>query len=606
MTSLAPAQQLPVARLELHELRPFVSLLLLQSEEDEASDALFRKVVQGCSEVSRVDTTRKRRLLGAQPKYENVETVQTGAIIIEEHTVPAWTANTEIRDIRNHVVVVVRLGNFFGIHSSDSSIRDKIAARVGDHSVPGLGSLAFISQGIMNAAFVHGVTRTVWLRGIHHPTSLKSDTKMLSGADLGDAIDPLGDQTYHFTAVRCSFDDGQADVTIGVAPADSRVWISRPGNWDAFRAATVVILTTVSETTRPSFAPIRFLAVPGSGGKEVNSAFDMGFYLPEIIERDGGDNQNREDRERIATQVAFSVIPQVGPNLSAIIHREGVRIGSISLHFEIEEEHVFCNAQAHADHDHDREDVEKIQRYCEERDMLVVRYDSEHVISGGLLYRYRFRDNPFSGYEWVDLTGWTITDEKPSTLDRIGDETSLFCWVWGRWSGLLEAGFGGGWLACDDGAGEKADFIHFDEEAQVLTLIHVKASDSASPNRSVAVATYEVVVSQAIKNLRFLDRENLQSGLLSRLNGDGRVLTWRDGTGCDRADFIEALSRMQPRCSRRVVIVQPHLQKAIWERAAENPESQAGGRLRQLNSLLNGIDTACRGLGASLTVTGAS
>jgi len=222
-----------------------------------------------------------------------------------------------------------------------------------------------------------------------------------------------------------------------------------------------------------------------------------------------------------------------------------------------------------------------------------------------LLYRYRFRDNPFSGYDWADLTGWTITSEKPSSLDHIGNETSLFCWVWGRWSGLLEAGFGGGWLACNDGAGEKADFIHFDEQAQVLTLIHVKASDSDSAQRSVAVAKYEVVVSQAIKNLRFLDRENLQAGLVSRLNGEGRVLTWRDGNACDRAVFIDALSRMLPRCNRRIVIVQPHLRKEVWERADANSESQEGGRLRQLNSLLNGADGSCRGLGASLTVTGA-
>lgn len=221
-----------------------------------------------------------------------------------------------------------------------------------------------------------------------------------------------------------------------------------------------------------------------------------------------------------------------------------------------------------------------------------------------MVYRYRFRDHPFSGYQWADLNDWTITSEKPSALDRIGDETSLFCWVWGTWSGLLEAGFGGGWLACDDGAGEKADFIHFDEQAQVLSLIHVKASESASAARSVAVATYEIVVSQAIKNLRFLDRENLQDGLLSRVNGAGRVLNWHDGNPCTREEFVDALSRMEPRCVRNIVIVQPHLQKAVWDRANVNPESHEAGRLRQLNTLLVGAEASCRALGASLKVIG--
>jgi hypothetical protein len=597
---------LPVARLELDSLRPFVSLLLLQSPEDQASDALFRNVVHGCAELCRVDTERKRRRTGAEPKYETAEAIQAGAILIEELTVPAWTSDLNVWDVRNHIVVVMRFGNFFAIHSSDSSVREKIATNAGNDAIPGFGKLSLISQGIMNAAFVQGVTRTVWLRGIHHPTSLKSDTKMLSGSDLGDAIDPLGDQTYHFTAVRCGFDDGQADVTIGVAPADSRIWISRAGNWEAFKAAAIVVLTRVSETADPSFAPIRFLAVPGSGGKDVEAAFDMGFYPPEMMDRDGGENPNREDRERIASEIAFDVTPQGGPNLTAVIRRKGTRIGTIALYFDISEEHVVCNAQANADDPPDREDIDKIERYCEDGDMLVVRYDSEHVISGGFLYRYRFRDHPFSGYDWADLAGWSITAEKPSTLGEIGNETSLFCWVWGMWSRLLDDGFGGGWLACDDGAGEKADFIHFDEDAQILTLIHVKASDSDSDRRSVAVAKYEVVVSQAIKNLRFLDRDNLRDGLLSRLDGDGTVLTWHNGNPCNRQDFLEALGRVQARCTRRVVIVQPHLRKSIWERALDDPTSQEGGRLRQLNTLLVGAEGSCRALGASLTVLGAA
>lgn len=605
MPDLVAATDLPVAHLELSHLRPFVSLLLLQSPEDQASDELFRQVLHGCSELSRVDSDRKRRIPAAEPKYETIETVQAGAIIIEELTVPAWTTDLDVWDVHNHLIVVVRLGNFFAIHSSDPSIRDKIAVNAGNLGIPGFGDLSLISQGIMNAAFVQGVTRTVWLRGIHHPTSLKSATKMLSGSDLGDAIDPLGDQTYHFTAVRCGFDDGQTDVTIGVAPADSRIWISRPGNWEAFRTAAIVVLTRVSETANPSYAPIRFLAVPGRGGKDVEAAFDMGFYPPELMDRDGGDNPHREDRERIASEIAFSVTAQGGPNLTAVIRRQGTRIGTIALYFDVEDEHVVCNAQAHADDTQDREDVEKIGRYCEDGDMLVVRYDSEHVISGGLLYRYRFRDHPFSGYEWTDLSDWSITSEKPSALNRIGDETSLFCWVWGMWSGLLDAEFGGGWLACDDGAGEKADFIHFDEDAQTLTLIHVKASDSDSDGRSVAVAKYEVVVSQAIKNLRFLDRDNLRDGLVSRLDGSDGVLTWHNGDPCDKQEFLEALSRIQARCTRRVVIVQPHLRKAVWERALNNPDSQEGGRLRQLNTLLVGAEGSCRALGASLTVMGA-
>ncbi|HKP76559.1 MAG TPA: hypothetical protein VJT67_13610 [Longimicrobiaceae bacterium] len=603
MTETVTAGQRPIPRLELDALRPFLSLTLARADEEEAGDRLFQQVLAGCAQVVRDDGPRKRRGLAAQPKQETYEAVQAGAMMVEEVSTPAWTTQPEIVDVRHHVLVVIRLGELFAFHSDDAWIRETIARNLGARGVPGLAKLSLVPQGIMNAAFVQGVTRTVWLRGIHHPTSLKSDTKMLSGTNLGDAIDPLGDQTYHFTAVRCELDDGDVQFTVGVAPDEGRIWVSRMRNWEVFRAAAVIMLTRVAETRNPSFAPIRFLAVPGPGGAEVSHAFDMGLYPPELMETGAGDPAV-EDRVRIASEYAFLVDPGEGANLTATVLRHGERKGRISLHFLIEDEQVTCNAAAVADRGADRGDLEKIEQYCEDRATLVVRYDSDHVISGGTLFRYRFRDHPFPGYAWADLGGWTITREKPGTLADIGNDSSLFDWVWGRWSGLLEEGFGGGWLACDDGAGEKADFIHFDEARQELTLIHVKASDSDSPGRSVAVAKYEVVTSQAIKNLRYLDRDNLRDGLLARLGGGERVLTWRDGTPCGRDDFLRALARMQARCTRKVVIVQPHLQREVWARAEANPESQEGRRLRQLNTLLVGADGSCRAVGASLTVIG--
>lgn len=604
MSEIVPADSRPVPRLNLEELRPFLSLILARAAEGEGEDALFQRILAGCLQVVGYDRERKNRRLAAQPKQETYEAVQTAALMVEEVAIPSWTNQTDIEDLRHHVVIVIRLGDLIAFHASDPGIRSRLAASIGNGTINGFGRLSLVPQGIMNAAFVQGVTRTVWLRGIHHPTSLKSDTKMLSGSNLGDAIDPLGDQTYHFTAVRCEFDDGELQFTVGVAPDEARIWVARMRTWEAFRTAAVVALARVAETRNPSFAPIRFLAVPGDGGAAVSQAFDMGLYPPELMDVGGSEDEMLEDRLRIASETAFLVTPTDGPNLIATILRNGAQIGTISLHFDIDGEVVVCNAQAIADQQADRADLEKIERYCEDRATLVVRYDSEHVISGGTLYRYRFRDHPFGGYEWGDFNGWTITREKPPTLDEIGNDMSLFSWVWGRWSGLIEEDFGGGWLACDDGAGEKADFIHFDEVAQVLTLIHVKASDSDSNARSVAVAKYEVVTSQAIKNLRYLDRENLREGLLTRLGGGGPVLTWHDGVPCDRTEFLDPIARIHPRATRKVVIVQPHLLRDVWARADADPASREGGRLRQLNTLLVGADGSCRALGASLTVVG--
>ena len=60
------------------------------------------------------------------------------------------------------------------------------------------------------------------------------------------------------------------------------------------------------------------------------------------------------------------------------------------------------------------------------------------------------------------------------------------------------------WLACDDGAMEIADFILFEAGPPgLIEVIHVKGAHSSSPNRGISVSAYEVVVGQAVKNLRF-------------------------------------------------------------------------------------------------------
>jgi hypothetical protein len=49
--------------------------------------------------------------------------------------------------------------------------------------------------------------------------------------------------------------------------------------------------------------------------------------------------------------------------------------------------------------------------------------------------------------------------------------------------------FGNGWLTCDDGPGEVADFVHVDP-AGVLTLVHVKAAHGDGHRRGVAVVRF--------------------------------------------------------------------------------------------------------------------
>lgn len=79
-------------------------------------------------------------------------------------------------------------------------------------------------------------------------------------------------------------------------------------------------------------------------------------------------------------------------------------------------------------------------------------------------------------------------------------DTSLFAWVVDQCRS--------GWLLCDDGNGEVADFLHLTGGGQ-LTAIHVKASGSTSTGRQISLVPFEQPVSQATKNKGLMEREPL-------------------------------------------------------------------------------------------------
>jgi hypothetical protein len=141
-------------------------------------------------------------------------------------------------------------------------------------------------------------------------------------------------------------------------------------------------------------------------------------------------------------------------------------------------------------------------------DLVRVYYDTGHVIDGKGIYKRELRTAPFRGWEFADFAGHLVACEKPAntsskdihTLTGGPTDLSLFGWVVRH--------FAKGWLTCDDGPGEIADFIHVDH-AGTLSLIHVKAALSSANKRTVAVSAYEVVAGQAVKNLCYLESERL-------------------------------------------------------------------------------------------------
>lgn len=267
----------------------------------------------------------------------------------------------------------------------------------------------------------------------------------------------------------------------------------------------------------------------------------------------------------------------------------------------------------------DRDEVEKaLLKICEAPENLTIYFDTGHTYSRGLFYETRFRDARFEDWEWVrmDRDNTLFKNEKPLdgrrfAVENIGnanDKSVRPC----RPS-LAEHGCEGspaGWLVCDDGAMGSADFIHLDDARNPpeLTLIHVKGSGSADAKRNLSVSDYEVVVGQAVKNLRHIDRGLLRDKLAANATGVLKDAVWHNGERQkNRKALLQVLKGLGSNLKTKVVVFQPRVRRSVFNAIRKKmdegkPTDAAVRRMQQLDALLLGARADCFSLGASFAV----
>jgi hypothetical protein len=587
----------------LEEIRPFKSLLLASVKQGGALQTHVDAVVD---DTLTMLAARDRVTVQHREPARTTDGLTVGFVHYRETRRAAWTADERISDTFNHLVVVCRRHRQVAIYASDSRFRSAMSRRFRDsESLPGLGTLEEIDPLLLNAVFVRGPTRTLWLSGMHRRTSVKADTKVLSGVDLRDALDPLGDQSYYFSAARSQVKIG--GVPVGVTPRKSSIWAGTTSAWTEFRDFVVRLLGELESAVGREEAPLPVLAIPEIKASILGEAYEVGLQPPELLADDPSIGaEERQEMERWAFKARFEIVDSTGSGLTAEVFLDDERLGT--LVFEVEASNparVAWSVTGTPASAAVAEELAAAQQHCEKASWLTVRYDSGHAVSDGAVFKTRFRDLPFRGFVWVDLAGFEVGREKPGKLDAIGTDTSLFDWVQRNWPNVDgTGGMPGGWLACDDGAMEIADFIHLDENTSppTLALIHVKASNSSRPERKISVAPYEVVVAQAVKNLRHLDSELLAEGLRSGMSHRVGKLVWHDRERSDRAQMLSALGALGTNYQRRLVVFQPQVTKARHDAARSGGETLEFRRLQQLDSLLLGADADAHALGAPFTV----
>jgi len=128
--------------------------------------------------------------------------------------------------------------------------------------------------------------------------------------------------------------------------------------------------------------------------------------------------------------------------------------------------------------------------------------------------------------------------------------------------------------------------------------------------RGLSVSYYEIVVGQAVKNLRYLDRSHISEKLVSNKDKQIGSAVWRNGKRQkDRKEILKILSKAGANMSKTVCVFQPSARRseveAIGKRITDGDLKRSDvRRLQQLDALLLAARAECLGLGANFQVIG--
>lgn len=602
------------------QLRPYVSVVVLECTGDDPVLALrvLERILarpgrrMAGREVEIVALTAGDEVSGAGV-VDGLGIDQLAGFVRRLSHPPAWAyPDSGYTDVVHDLTIVLRRDRLVALRTEDDIDLRLQKWLDNEPTAP----FRRISQGVLESALLQGRAKGLWLQGTRRRSTRRADTKNLGGERLQDALNPVEDANYALGSAKADLEDDPNRLVlkgaVGTTPRTSSVWFKPVPDLRTFVAAVTELLTLLEKAdTTASDDTFPVLARPVTDLSDVWGAYDVSLADPDLLTAPS-DHPGKVDAAR---RLQDAYVALRGKNASAGFYLD-VGFGSTSGTLE-----ATVRGNGHrclvnigiAGEPSDPPPVQELRDALEYSDLLSVYYRSGHVLSKGQMWAERVPNARFTNWTFADFSDYRITQEKPA-VERpdkerpsfqeihaaIGgdDDRSLFGWV--------TYVYREGWLICDDGPGEIADFLHI-SPAGVLSLIHVKGADSGSPLRGVAAAAYEVVTGQAVKNLVFADgallRRSLESpGVLS-------PASWSNGVRkTDRSEFIEALELRDASDEMRVVIVQPHVSEATYQRldAGRRTDQPSDDLLRlfRLEALLQAARSNAIAMSADLEVIG--
>jgi hypothetical protein len=600
--------------LSVDELQPYQSLLLANTPPGNVPTKFAESTLKDIERLLDLNDNGQRSLKNRIQPMNAAGVVVVGLHYVHERS-PSWTSNNSITDRLNHLVLIVQRGPLVAVHFSESKWKAIVAAKFGDASFAALSKLILVSEGTLNAAFVSGAAKTLWLSGTHGQARWKADNKVLTGLDLRDALDPIEDQSFQFTAARCltMLKPGQA-VTTGINPRRSQIWIGMSIEWKSFLNAVNNIFDLIEATKTPTSAPLPVVAVSTNDPTGVTGAYGIAAIPAELSEENDVDASVRQRWDEYAAKLFFDVVSTSGANATVNVYLESQLRGKVMFALlKTKTGRVQLTVTGTPNSNSNANAFEDIVDFCKGHGHIKIWYESGHTYANESIFEERFRDISFA-FDFADFYGFDLKKEKPAKNKHIGADDSLFCWVLNKWAPARKKGTAyKQYLGCDDGAHEKADFVCLEliDGKVKLTLLHVKAvhtTGKVSIKRQISVSNYEVVVGQAVKNIRWIDRlarpnpADLDPKRLDEKLSGAIKVAWEDGHLITQTEFTKAVKEnLKLPFESEVVVVQPQVTDVAVSKAKSGYDRL---RLNQLYTLLNQGKAAAANVGAQFTVIG--
>ncbi len=498
--------------LALDALRPYLSVVVLECHGPDPARAFERLSAFLGSAPRRhpgrsVDLLARVRWRAEDPADEPTLEILTAAdindlvgVVWRLEYAPSWAQDTiEFRDTEHTLVLALRHQHLVAVYADAATTR----RLQGWLNKPPQPEWRRIPPQVLETALLQGEVKGLWLQGTHRRRTTKPDSKNISGTRLQDALDPAHDSSFAMRSARVDLESSPDRTAfagkVGTTPANSSVWSSAPTiDFAHYVTAVIELLTLVRAAMHrgPTTAgPLPVLARQASDLSGITGAYAVAVLTPDdLLSFPNTDTELVSDAELL--QHAIHAIDG-DPHSAAFTLDVGID-GAIGGRLGVTPKHV--NGRYILDiglrgNPTDPARVQPVRDALVHGDLLTIYYRSGHAYAHNTFYTAPITTARFANWDFRDFTGYRLDQEKPKAAgtqaihDAIGvhGDESLFAWVVRQYRD--------GWLICDDGSGEVADFVHIANDG-TLTLIHVKAAHSASPRREIAVVPYEVVVVQ--------------------------------------------------------------------------------------------------------------